>query len=67
MSYWKLQKNIYYLKVSQIVKPLANGVVAKVEIINNHATTITLLIPLVVELTVTNKSLVSQFDKALGR
>ena len=50
MSYWKLQKNICYLKESQIVNALANAVVTKVEIIDNHDATITLLIMLVAEL-----------------
>ena len=55
MSYWKLQKNICFLKGSQIANALANAVVAKVEIINNHAATITSLVTLVAELTTTNK------------
>ena len=66
MSYWKLQKNICYLKESQIVNALANTVVAKVEIIDNHVATITSLITLVAELTATNKRLVSQLAEALG-
>ena len=67
MSYWKLQKNICYLKESEIANTLVNVVVAKVDIINNHVTTIILLIMLVAELTATSKRLVSQLAEALGR
>ena len=45
---------------------LANTVVAKVEITDNHAATIASLTTLVAELTVTNKRLASHLVEALG-
>ena len=56
-----------YLKESQIANGLANVVVAKVKIIDNHAVTFTLLITLVIELVATNKRPASQLVEALGR
>ena len=68
MSYWKLQKiSATYLKESQIANGLANVVVAKVKIIDNHAVASTLLITLVIELAATNKKPVNQLMEALGR
>ena len=67
MSYWKLQKNTYYLKESQIVSALVNDVVMKGEIIDNQVATITSLITLVSELIATNKRLASQLAEVLGR
>ena len=56
MSDRKFQKNICYIfEKSQIVNALADVVLAKVNIIDNHATTITLLITLVVDLIATIK------------
>ena len=66
MSYWKLQKNTYYLKESQIVSALVNDVVMKGEIIDNQVATITSLITLVSELIATNKRLASQLAEVLG-
>ena len=66
-SYWKLQKNIFYLKESQIINALVNAVVAKIEIIDNHVSMITSLITSVTELTATNTRLASQLANALGR
>ena len=43
-------EDICYLKESQLANALANVVVAKIKIINNHAVTFTPLITLVIEL-----------------
>ena len=60
-------EDICYLKESQIADALANGVVAKVKIIDNHAVTLTSLIIMLVEPAATNKRPVSQLAEALGR
>ena len=50
-----------------MVNALANIVLAKVKITNNHVATITSCIALVVELTATNKRLTSQLAEVLVR
>ena len=58
---------LYIWKKVQIINALANIVFVKVKIIKNHAAIITSLITLVVELTATNKRLVSQLAEAFGQ
>ena len=59
-------ENICRLKESQFANALANTVVVKVEIINNHVAMIVSLTTLVGELTLTNKRLAGQLADRLG-